>query len=59
MLKGLFLEEKEFQFLYTSDGKFYFMDNQNFEQIEIGTDIVNKDQKKFLIENDKIIIQLS
>ena len=35
------------------------MDNQSFEQIEIGTDIVTKDQEKFLIENDKIIIQFS
>ncbi len=52
------LEEKEFQFLYSSDGKFYFMDNKNFEQIEIDNNVVNKNQEKFLIENDKIIIQL-
>ena len=56
-VKRAILEEKEFQFLYSSDGKFYFMDNKSFEQIEIGSDIVNKDQEKFLIENDKIIIQ--
>jgi elongation factor P len=52
------LEEKECQFLYANDEKFYFMDNQSFEQIEIGTDIVTEYQKKFLIENDNIIIQL-
>ena len=52
------LEEKECQFLYTNEDKFYFMDNKNFEQIEIGPDVVSKDQAKFLIENDNIVIQL-
>jgi len=53
-----FLEEKECQFLYANDNKFYFMDNKNFEQIEIGPDVISKDQAKFLIENDNIVIQL-
>jgi elongation factor P len=35
------LDEKECQFLYSSDNKFYFMDNVNFDQIEIGTDIIS------------------
>ena len=52
------LEEKECQFLYANENKFYFMDNKNFEQIEIGADVISKDQAKFLIENDKIVIQL-
>ena len=52
------LEEKECQFLYTNEDKFYFMDNKNFEQIEIGPDIISKDKSKFLIENDKIVILL-
>ena len=51
------LEEKEFQYLYKTDGKFYFMDNKTFEQIEIGKDIINDDQAIFLIENQNIIIQ--
>ena len=34
------------------------MDNKSFDQIEIGEDIITDDQSKFLIENDKIIIQL-
>ena len=45
------LEEKESQYLYSSNGKFYFMDNKTFEQIEIGKDIINDDQAIFLIEN--------
>ena len=52
------LDEKEFQYLYSDNDKFYFMDNTNFEQIEIGTDIITKNQSKFLKENYVITIQL-
>jgi elongation factor P len=51
------LEEKKFQYLYSDEDKFYFMDNSDFDQIEIGTDIIKKDQSKFLKENDLITIQ--
>ena len=46
------LEEKEFQYLYKNDGKFYFMDNHTFEQLEIGNDIISENQEKLLIENE-------
>jgi len=52
------LDEKECQFLYFNDGQFFFMDNKNFEQIEIGKDIISKEQSKFLIENDIINVKL-
>ena len=52
------LDEKLYQYLYKSDNKFYFMNNVNFEQIEIAEDIINESQSKFLKENDNIIIQL-
>ena len=52
------LEEKEFQYLYKNDGKFYFMDNKNYEQLEIGRDIISENDEKYLIENDIIIIQI-
>ena len=51
------LEEKEYQYLYKNDGKFYFMDNQTYEQIEIGRDIISKNQEKLLIENETLIVQ--
>ena len=51
------LDEKECQYLYNSDDKFYFMDKINFEQIEIGNDIISESQSKFLKENDMIIMQ--
>ena len=52
------LEEKEYQYLYKDDGKFYFMDNQTYEQLEIGNDIISVNQEKFLIENETLIIQI-
>ena len=52
------LDEKECQFLYSKDDKFYFMDNINFDQIELGSDIISKDQSKFLKENEIATIQL-
>ena len=33
------------------------MDQQTYEQIEIGSDIIDEDQSRFLIENDEVIIQ--
>ena len=52
------IDEKEYQYLYKSEDKYYFMDNTNYEQIEIGNDIIDEQQSKFLKENDDIIIQL-
>tara|TARA_B100000700_G_C14885678_1_gene780218 strand:- start:300 stop:869 length:570 start_codon:yes stop_codon:yes gene_type:complete len=52
------LDEKEYQYLYKNDDKYFFMDNLNYEQIEIGKDIVTEQQSKFLKENENIIIQL-
>ena len=51
------LDEKEYQFLYNSDDKYYFMDTINFEQIEVGNDIISQDQSVFLKENEKVVIQ--
>ncbi len=51
------LEEKEFQFLYSNEDKHIFMDNNSYEQIELGSDLVDKNQSKLLKENDNIIIQ--
>ena len=52
------LDEKEYQYLYSGNEKFYFMDNTSFDQIEIGSDIITSEQSKFLKENDIITIQL-
>ncbi len=51
------LDEKKFQYLYEDSNKFIFMDQQTYEQIELGTDLIPEDQSKFLVENDTVILQ--
>ena len=51
------MDEKKFQYLYEDNQKFIFMDEQTYEQIELGVDLINKEQSNFLVENDKVIIQ--
>ena len=51
------LDEKKFQYLYEDNQKFIFMDQQSYEQIELGEDLISKDQSRFLIENDELTIQ--
>ena len=51
------LDEKKFQFLYEDNKKFIFMDQQTYEQIELGSDIVPENQSRYLIENADIILQ--
>ena len=51
------LDEKICQFLYSENNKYVFMDNSSYEQVEIGDDIINQDQSKFLIENDNVNLQ--
>jgi len=52
------LDEKECQFLYTDNGRYIFMDNNSYEQIEVGSDIITIDQSKFLKENENVILNL-
>lgn len=44
------LEERGMQYLYKEDDKYCFMDNENYEQISIGEDLLG-DTKYFLIDN--------
>ena len=57
-VERVILDEKKYQYLYFDENKFYFMNTKNYEQIEIGEDIINEDQSKFLIENQEITIQM-
>ena len=50
------LEEKTCQYLYQNNQQYVFMDNANYDQIDIGTDIISEDQTRFLKENDNIKI---
>lgn len=44
------LEEKSMQYLYKEDDLYYFMDNENYEQLPLTSKQLG-DAKKFLIEN--------
>ena len=57
-VERVILDEKKYQYLYFDENKFYFMNTKNYEQIEIGRDIISEDQSKFLIENQEITLQM-
>jgi len=50
------LEEKKFQFLYSANDEFFFMDSENFEQISINKTLV-ENCEKLLKENLEVIIE--
>ena len=50
------LEEKKFQFLYSANDEFFFMDSVNFEQISINKSII-EDCEKLLKENLEVTIE--
>src|ERR1035437_8597158 len=45
------------QYLYNDGATFFFMDDDNFEQFEVPTDIIG-DQVGYLKEGDKVQVQL-
>jgi elongation factor P len=47
------LQQKKMQFLYEEDGKYCFMDNENYEQVFLSADQVG-DARNFLIENIEV-----
>lgn len=49
------IDKKEMQYLYSTDGTFYFMDNETYEQIEVPEDQLEW-EKNFLKENDNVMI---
>ena len=51
------LDEKKFQFLYEDNQKYIFMDQNTYEQIELGQDVILENQSKFLFENNEVILQ--
>jgi elongation factor P len=50
------LEQKEFQFLYDQGDTLVFMDQANYEQIELQKDFVGEDQARFL--HDGMVVTL-
>ncbi len=50
------LDQKEHQFLYGADDAYTFMDNENYEQIELRADLIGE-QVKFLAEGMNVMIE--
>jgi elongation factor P len=50
------LEQREFQFLYEQGDALVFMDNVNYEQIELRKDFVGEDQVRFM--HDGMIVSV-
>ena len=51
------VDTRNMQFLYCTDHIYYFMDNQNYEQLEINEDFVG-DNRKFLKEQMDVVVKL-
>ena len=50
-----FVERREMQYLYNDGELFYFMDNETFDQIALGPDVIG-DSLKFVKENENVTI---
>ncbi len=51
------VEEKKFNFLYSDEKNFYFMDNINFEQVSMDKTLL-ENKEKLLKENLEVVISL-
>jgi len=56
-VEEVYLEKKDFQFLYASGDMLTFMDMESYEQIELATDFVG-DQAQFLQDGMKTLVQM-
>lgn len=55
-VEEVYLEKKDFQFLYASGSALTFMDTDTYDQIEIDADFVG-DQVQFLQDGMKVLVQ--
>ncbi|HTO41415.1 MAG TPA: elongation factor P [Rhizomicrobium sp.] len=56
-VEEIYLEKKDFQFLYATGDMLTFMDMESYEQIELATDFVG-DQAQFLQDGMKTLVQM-
>ena len=50
------MRTREMQYLYNDGDIYYFMDNETYEQIEVGADVIG-DNAKWFKENDTCLLQ--
>jgi elongation factor P len=56
-VEEIYLEKKDFQFLYATGEMLVFMDMENYDQIELAADFVG-DQAQFLQDGMKTLVQM-
>ena len=61
-LEDATIDRKTMQYLYDSSGQgmgpFVFMDNQSFDQIEVESDVLPREQSQWLKENTEVLVTL-
>jgi len=57
-VNDVYMEEKKYQYLYASNGRYHFMDHDSYEETEIDESLIG-DSKNFLKENMEISILLA
>ena len=56
-IEDIHIEEKTYQYLYSADGQYHFMDTETYEQISLPEEIVG-DAKNFLKENIEVGVSM-
>lgn len=54
----IYLEKKDYQFLFANGEMLTFMDQETYDQIELSVEFVGEDQARFLQDGMKTLVQL-
>ncbi len=54
-VENVFVDEKKYQYLYSADSQYHFMDSQTFEQITVHESLIGK-AHSFLKENTEVSV---
>ena len=57
-VEEVYLEKKDFQFLFATGDMLTFMDQETYDQIELSIEFVGPDQARFLQDGMKTLVQL-
>jgi len=57
-VEEVYLEKKDFQFLFANGDMLTFMDQETYDQIELSIEFVGEDQARFLQDGMKTLVQL-
>ena len=57
-VEEVYLEKKDFQFLFANGDMLTFMDQETYDQIELSIEFVGEDQARFLQDGMKTLVQM-